>query len=61
MYLNSNVCLYPKILAKERKTLDNTIRKNRKVGNMDLNKVSFPKSNKMSTNDKFTKSSILDV
>ena len=46
MYLNSNICLYPKILAKERKTLDNTMRKNRKVGNMDLNKVSFPKITK---------------
>ena len=47
MYLNSNIYVFLKILAIEKKTPDNTIRKNQKVGNMDLNKVSFLKSSKI--------------
>ena len=47
VYLNSNIYVFLKILAIEKKTPDNTIRKNKKVGNMDLNKVSFLKSSKI--------------
>ena len=47
VYLNSNIYVFLKILAIEKKTPDNTIRKNQKVGNMDLNKVSFLKSSKI--------------
>ena len=55
VHLNSNIYVFLKILAIEKKTPDNTIRINQKVGNMDLNKVSFLKSSKITKkNDKFT-------